>query len=353
MFHVKKDRKQKYGTPPGSVIYTGERVEEPIKLSLIRYNKVSFEKIQLKEIQEFKELKDPKKVNWLVIEGIHKEEIIEQIGSHLSLHPLVMEDIVNIFERIKIEIFEDSIFTILKKLSYNEKNELIEKHINILLFENLVITFLDEKIDIFNPIVDRIKRGKGRIRELGADYLFYSLMDQIIDNHFLVIDSLSNKIEEIEEELVKYPSEEILFKIQHSKRDIIQMRKNVFPLREIINSIIRGDSKLVKNSTQIYFRDAYDHIIRIIETLESYRDMVSGLLDIYLSSTSNKMNEIMKVLTIIATIFIPLTFIAGVYGMNFQYMPELAWKYGYLAIWLIMIIIAIGLIFYFKRKKWL
>ena len=183
--------------------------------------------------------------------------------------------------------------------------------------------------------------------------MYYSLLDQIIDRYFLVVDSLSDRIEEIEEELVQNPSEGILLKIQHSKRNFIQMRKTTFPVREIINTIIRGDSKLIEHGTQIFFRDIYDHILRIIETLESYRDMVSGLLDIYLSSASNRMNEIMKVLTIIATIFIPLTFLTGIYGMNFDNMPELAWRYGYLAVWLVMIVIGIGMVIYFKRKKWL
>jgi len=353
MFTLKKQNKSKIGVPPGSIIYTGEKTEETIEIILTRYSKNEYDELILPSVSKYSKEEDLKKIDWLMLTGIHNINIIEELGRKIKIHSLVMEDIVNVFERVKIEVFDDSVFTILKKISWNENDELVEDHISILLYQNLLISFNDDNKDMFKQIKERLKHDRGRIRKLDADYLYYSIIDDVVDNYFEVLENLSDRIEDIEEELVKNPTEEVLFDIHRIKRDIIQIRKNVFPIREIINSIIRGDSKLIKNTTMIYFRDVYDHIIRIIETLESYRDMVSGLLDIYLSSTSNKMNEIMKVLTIIATVFIPLTFIVGVYGMNFQYMPELAWKYGYLIIWIIMFVILSGLVYFFKRKKWI
>ena len=355
MFQYRKQKKSKIGLPPGTIVYTGDKEkEEPIHLTLIKYDEKNFEMKELEEIEEFFQLRDNQKTNWLIVQGIHNVEIIERLGEKINIHPIVLEDIANIFERTKIEIFDDILFILLKifKYSTDDGDKLNDKQISILLHEKTVIVFLEDKIEFLKPAINRLQSGFGRIRRHESDYLFYSLIDIIIDSHFTLLEIFGEKVGEIEEELIDNPTKETLFKIQHIKRDIIHIRKTIFPMRETINTIIRGDSPLIKDETNIYFRDAYDHIIRIIETLESYRDMVSGLLDIYLSSISNKMNEVMKVLTIIATIFIPLTFVVGVYGMNFLYMPEIAWKYSYLVVWIVMIIIAIIMIIYFRRKKW-
>ncbi len=353
MFSNKRKNQSKVGSPPGTVSYTGEKNEEPIEMVLIEYNEPEYKKYELTSIEEFIKKRDLKKNNWLIIYGIHNEENIETLGKNLNIHPLIMEDIVNIYERVKVEFYEDYVFAILKEFKLEVDEILISNHICLLYYQGLVITFVDKKTDLFNPIIERIRGKRGRIRRSGVDFLFYTIIDTIVDNYFITLETLSEKIEDTEEELVTKPTKDLLFSIHRLKSNIIQVRKNVTPSREIINSILRGDSKLIKETDVVYYRDIYDHIVRIIETLESNRDMVSGLLDIYLSSISNKMNEIMKVLTIIATIFIPLTFIAGVYGMNFQYMPELTWKYGYLGIWIFMILVFLGLVYYFKRKKWL
>jgi magnesium transporter len=356
MFHPKKQKKSKTGLPPGTIVYTGDKEEkEPIHLTLVKYDEKNFEKKELKNIEEFFQFRDNKKINWLIVQGIHNTKIIEELGEKINIHPIIMEDIANVFERIKIEVFDDILFILLKCFKYSTENliRLSEKQISILLHEKTVIVFLEDKIEFLKPVLNRLQSNFGRIRKLESDYLFYSLIDVIIDKYFSILEIFGERIEDIEEELVENPTKDTLFKIQHVKRDMIHIRKIIFPMRETINSIIRGDSPLIKEETNIYFRDAYDHIIRVIETLESYRDMVSGLLDIYLSSVSNKMNEVMKVLTIIATIFIPLTFIAGVYGMNFLYMPEIAWKYSYLVVWIVMIIIAILMMIYFRKRKWI
>ena len=354
MFAYKKQKEPILKTPPGTVKYTGEEMDESVTLLHITYDKDSYDSRNLELIEDFIKNKKVEKSDWLIVQGIHNTDIIEKLGKDINLHPLTMEDIANVFERTKIEPFDNYLFAILKEFNFDEQtDELLENQISIILYMTNVITFYQSKTDFFNPIIQRLESNFGRIRKLGADYLFYSLIDIIIDDYFDLLQELGERIDKIEENLMINPTREILFRIQSTKRDIIHIRKAVFPLRDVINKIIRGDAIQITDAIQIYFRDSHDHVIRVIETLESYRDMVSGLLDIYLSSVSNKMNEIMKVLTIIATLFIPLTFVVGVYGMNFQYMPELAWKYGYLMVWILMIIISLGLVYYFRRKKWL
>ena len=356
MFSYKRQKESKIGVPPGTVIYTGDKDDEdPIHLTFISYDEMNFEKKELENIEDFFQLRNSKRTNWLIVQGVHNVEIIEKLGEKMNIHPVVLEDIVNIFQRTKIEVFDDILFIVLKAFKYSteKNNKLVEKQISFILHEDTVIIFLEDKIEFLKHAINRLQSSYGRIRKFGSDYLSYSLIDIIVDSYFTLLEIFGERIGDIEEELIDNPTKETLFKIQQTKKDMIHIRKTIFPMRETINTIIRGDSPLIKDETIIYFRDVYDHTIRIIETLESYRDMISGLLDIYLSSVSNKMNEVMKVLTIIATIFIPLTFIAGVYGMNFLYMPEIAWEYSYLVVWIVMIIIAILMIIYFRRKKWI
>ena len=354
MFFSKKKRKSKIGLPPGSIVYTGDRETEEIFLTWIGYDERNSKQKKLKKIEEFFRYKKEFPINWLNIEGIHQVENAVKIGESYMLHPLVIEDIVNVFSRSKIDIFDDYLCIILKTFNFEtDSNILSEDQVSLLLTKDCVVSFNEKQSDIFSPIVSRISSSFGKIRKTKNDYLLYSLVDVIVDNYFSVLEQIGARLGDIEEELVSSPDQNTLMQIQYSKRNIIHLRKTIFPIREILNNIIRGDTNLINESTLLYFRDVYDHVIRIIETVESYRDMVSGLLDIYLSSMSNKMNEIMKVLTIIATIFIPLTFIAGIYGMNFLHMPELQWQWGYLIVWVVMIILASVMIYYFRRKKWI
>jgi len=270
------------------------------------------------------------------------------------LHPLILEDIVNTEQRPKMEDFEQYIFVVLKMLQYNEKeDEIIAEQVSLILGSNFVISFQETEGDIFDPIRDRIRNSKGRIRKMGADYLAYALLDAVVDNYFTILEKIGEKIETVEEELVANPIPETLQIIHTMKREMIFLRKSVWPLREVVGGLQRAESALIQESTGIYLRDVYDHTIQVIDTIETFRDMISGMLDIYMSSVSNKMNEVMKVLTIFAAIFIPLTFIAGIYGMNFQYMPELEWQLGYFAVLLIMLLVAVSLLVYFRKKKWL
>jgi magnesium transporter len=325
-----------------------------VRLSLLDYDEQSVQDKEIASIEECFPLKATPTVSWINIDGLHDVEIIEKIGRHFAIHPLILEDILNTNQRPKQEDFGDGLFIVLKMLSYDEKNQCIKpEQVSLILGENYVISFQEAIGDVFDPIRDRIRSAKGRIRTMGPDYLIYSLVDAIVDGYFLILEKIGDRIEVLEEELVTNPSQATLHQIHEMKREMIFLRRNIWPLRELISGLDRGESSLIKDTTQVYLRDVYDHTIQVIDTVESFRDMVAGMLDIYLSSLSNRMNAIMKVLTIIATIFIPLTFVAGIYGMNFEHMPELKWKYGYAGVWGLMIVIFLGMMVYFKRKKWL
>ncbi|MCP8311053.1 MAG: magnesium/cobalt transporter CorA [Candidatus Methylarchaceae archaeon HK01M] len=349
-----KKRSKKTGLPPGTLIHIGEKKIEKVKITIIDYNEAQFQEKEAKKVEECFPYKDQPNVTWINIDGIHDVEIIEKIGNHFNLHPLQLEDILNTEHRPKIEDFEDYIFVVLKMLYYDEKeNEIKDEQISLILASNIVISFQESEGDVFNPIRERIRNGKGRIRKMGADYLAYALIDAIVDNYFIILEKLGEKIQDLEEELVTNPTSETLHAIHKLKRENIFLRKSVWPLREVVSKLERGESSLIKETTVIYLRDVYDHIIRVIDTIETFRDLLSGMLDIYLSSISNRMNEVMKVLTVIATIFIPLTLIASIYGMNFTYMPELESPWGYPIVLVGMLFIVTLMLIYFKRKKWL
>lgn len=349
-----KKRTQKIGLPPGTLVHVGEKKIEKTKITIIDYDAEHLEEKVAKTVDECFSFKDKPTVTWINIDGIHEIEIIEKIGNHFDLHPLILEDIVHTEQRPKMEDFEHYIYVVLRLLTFDEiENEINAEQISIILGSNFIISFQEMEGDVFDHVRDRIRNSKGRIRKMGADYLAYALLDAIVDNYFVILEKLGEKIESIEEELVTNPRPETLQTIHELKREMIFLRKSVWPLREVVNSMERGESLLIQDSTTIYLRDVYDHTIQVIDSVETFRDMLSGMLDIYLSSVSNKMNEVMKVLTIIATIFIPLTFIAGNYGMNFEYMPELGWRWSYPIYWMVVLTVAVFMVIYFKRKKWL
>ncbi len=351
---VVKKRIRKVGLPPGTPVYVGEKKLEKIKISVMDYDETQILEKEIRSVEEALPLKDKPTVTWINIAGIHQVEVIEKIGKNFDLHPLIVEDIVNTDQRIKMEDFGNYIFVVLKMFLYDEKkNEIKADQVSLILGSNFLISFQEEESDIFNSIRERIKNGKGRIRKLGTDYLAYSLLDAIVDHYFLILEKLGERIEELEDELVTRPEPKILEEVHRLRREMIFLRKSVWPLREIIACLERGETPLIQESTNIYFRDIYDHTIQVMDAVETYRDMLAGMLETYLSSISNRLNEVMKVLTIIATIFIPLTFIAGVYGMNFKFMPELGWRWGYFIFWAIIVSVAVFMIFYFKRRKWI
>jgi len=354
MPRFEKDISKKSGMPPGTLLYTGKRGTEEVKIEIIDYTDAKLQEKTTLNVEECFPFKAKPTITWINITGIHKTGIIEKIGKHFEFHPLILEDIVNPNQRPKLEDFESHLFIVLKMLSYDEKNkEIKSEQLSLILGSNFLISFQEDKGDVFDQVRQRIRSGKGKIRKMGTDYLCYALIDAVVDNYFVILEKKGEEIESIEDDVIDNPSPKLLNTISRLKSQLIVLRRSVWPLREVISGLQRRESKLIKKSTEIYLRDVYDHTVRIIETIETYRDMVSGMIDIHISSVSNKMNEVMKVLTIIATIFIPLTFIVGIYGMNFNYMPELGWKPGYFMVWGVMLAVGIFMVFYFRRKKWI
>ena len=354
-----KKRSHKSGLPPGTLVHVGTKKGEKTRITVIDYDADTCEEKELKTIEECFPCRDTQTVTWINLDGVHQVDIIEKIGKHFNLHPLVLEDIVNTGQRPKIEDFDDYLFVVLKML-YRDENEqeTQAEQVSLIIGPQFVITFQEKVGDVFNPVRERIRNGKGRIRKMGPDYLAYALIDSIVDNYFTILEKLGEEIEEMEKELVGDPKPQILQSVNRLKTELLFLRKLIWPLREVISGLQRGESSLIKETTGIYLRDVYDHTIQVIDTIETFRDLASGMFDTYLSSVSNKMNEVMKVLTIIATIFIPLTFVAGIYGMNFNpavsilNMPELNWKYGYVTSIGVMVLVALVMVYYFKRKKW-
>lgn len=347
-------RSRKAGLPPGSLIHVGDKKAERTKITIIDYDEQSFQEKEAKTIEECFPFKDTATVTWINIDCVHDSEVVGKMGSHFGVHPLILEDIMTTAQRPKMEDMGDFIFIVVRMLSLEgKKKEVQSEQVSLILGSNFVISFQESEGDVFDSVRDRIRTGKGRLRKMGPDYLAYALIDSVVDNYFLILEKLGEKVEFVEEELVSDPGRKTLQEIHILKREMIYLRKSVWPLREVISGLERAESALIKDSTGIFLRDVYDHTIQVIDTVETYRDMLSGMLDMYLSSVSNRMNEVMKVLTIIATIFIPLTFIAGIYGMNFKHMPELEWRWAYFVVLAFMFGIGVLMLILFKRKKWM
>ncbi len=340
------------GLPPGTLVHVGPKRVEKARVSVMDYDESRFEEKEVTRIEECFPFRDSPTVTWINVDGLHEVSLIERLGAHYNLHPLILEDILNTAERPKIEDYGDYLFLVLKVFVRNGKSDEKMHQVSLVLGPNVVITFQERETGIFECLKDRIRKGKGRLRKSGADYLAYAIIDGIVDSYFGVLEKFSEEIETLEDELVLDPKREILQRIHVLKREMIYLRKSAWPLREVINGMERLDTPLVKPTTDIYLRDVYDHVVQIIDTMEMSRDILSGMLETYLSSVSNRMNEVMKVLTIIATIFIPLTFIVGVYGMNFKFMPELEWRWGYFLVWGIIAAVGLTMVYFFKKKKW-
>jgi magnesium transporter len=349
-----RQRSGKAGLPPGTLVYTGEKKVESVRITVIDYDGDQFVEKQVDSVDECTAFKTRPTVTWINVDGLHDVEVVEKLGKAFELHPLILEDVLSTRQRPKFEDYEKNLFLVLKMLSYDEETQSVQaEQVSMILGSGFVISFQERVGDVFDCVRDRIRNAKGRIRKQGPDYLAYSLVDGIVDSYFGILEKVGDKIEVLEDELVSDPDEKTLQAIYRLKREMISLRRSVWPLRELVSGIQRSESAMISESTDVYLRDVYDHTIQIIDTIESLRDIVSGMLDTYLSSISNRMNAVMKVLTIIATLFIPLTFVAGIYGMNFEHMPELKWRYGYVAVWGVMLLVSAVMLIYFRRKKWL
>lgn len=360
MARLIKDFSKTLGLAPGSLVHVGVRHRERTRITVIDYDREDVREFEAESLDEVLACKSTKPVTWVNVDGVHDVDLVEKIGTHFGLHPLVMEDIVNTGQRPKHEVYEDAVFVVLKML-YNDQDTggIRAEQVSLILCEGCVLSLQEREGDVFDPVRARIRSGKGRLREAGADYLFYGLIDAVVDNYYVILERMGATIETLEDTLISDPEPTTLRAIHGLKKDTAFLRKSLWPLRELVASLQREEGGLVTRETGVYMRDVYDHIVQVLDTVETFRDVVSGMLDLYLSSVSNRMNEVMKVLTIIATIFIPITFIAGVYGMNFNpqvspwNMPELNAKYGYPAVWAVMLMVIGGMLVYFRKKKWL
>jgi magnesium transporter len=350
-----KKRSVKTGLPPGTLVHVGTHHAGESRIRILDYDEQGVREKKGALLEECVPFRDTDSVTWIDIEGLHDVGVLERLGISYGLHPLILEDILNTDQRAKSDDMENYIYIVLKMLDFDPVSmEIVSEQVSIVFGRNFVISIQEGREgDLFEPLRERIRNGKGRIRKMGPDYLAYSLLDTIIDHYFLVLEKFAERIETLEENLVSDPEPETLHQIHSMKREMIFLRKSAWPLRELIYNLEKSDSNLIQTTTKVYLRDIYDHAVHIIDSIETYRDMLSSMLDIYLSSVSNRMNQVMKVLTIIATIFMPLTFLAGVYGMNFKYMPEIGWPWSYPLLWLVMLGIAGVMIYFFKKKNWL
>lgn len=353
-----KKRTSKYkkhvGKSPGTLTYTGDKDSQKLFIESFDYGPDFISEQELLNIDDAFKYKSTDSITWININGLNHIQEIEKIGAHYNLHPLVLEDIVNTSQRPKIDEYEDYIFVVLKMLYYDTDENITIEQVSFILGKNYVITFQEAEGDVFDTVRERLRAGKGRIRTMGSDYLLYALMDAVVDHYYIVSETMGNKVEDLEDLLFTGDvKEDLSQQVLSLKKELLKVRRSIFPLREIISRIQKSDSDLILKKNLQFYNDVYDHIIQLSDSIDIFREMIWSLMDMYMTTISNKMNEVMKVLTIIATIFIPLTFIAGIYGMNFDHIPELHYKYSYHVLWGIMILIFLGMLYYFKRKKWL
>lgn len=359
MLELLKFSSKKTGLPPGTAIYVGEKKIDKVRMSVVDYDRESYETFFPEDIKECEQFKQKPTITWINIDGLHEALKIEAFGKCFGLHSLTIEDILHTTQRPKIDVYDDYVFLVIKMPRLNiETNQIEMEQVSFVLGNNYLLTFQELEGDTFDAVRSRVKNNKGRIRKMGVDYLAYALIDSVVDHYFAILEQVGEQIEVLEEELVDSPSPETLQKIHVLKREMILLRKSVWPLREVINGLQREELPQITESINFFLKDLYDHTIQVIDTVETFRDIISGMVDIYLSSVSNRMNEVMKVLTIYAAIFIPLTFIAGIYGMNFNpekspfNMPELNWAYGYPFALGLMLVLGLSMLVFFKKKNW-
>jgi magnesium transporter len=347
-------RSIKAGLPPGTLVHIGETPTEATEITLIQYTESSFDEQHYSNVADCLLHAKDGGVTWINVEGVHDVETIRSLGESKNLHPLVLEDIVSTVQRPKVEDYDDYLFVVVRMLLPNDDNDFESEQLSMVLGRNYVLTFQEGiRGDAFAGVRERLRLGKGKSRITGADYLAYALLDAIVDSYFSVLEGFGERLINMEEEVALHPQPRVLIQLNELKKEAIFLRKSVWPLREVISFMERDDTELISEPTRLYLRDVHDHTVQVIETVETYRDLLSGMLDLYLSSISNRTNEIMKFLTLIGTVFMPLTFVVGLYGMNFKHMPELEWQYGYFGVIVVMVMITLGMISYFRHKRWL
>ena len=350
-----KTRSRKVGLAPGTLVHLGRSKTGATKVDLVEYDDARLEKRQITSLESCLVRKPSPAVTWINVDGLEDLQVLQHFGECYGIHPLVLEDILATDQRPKAADYGDYLYVVLKMIVLDDKSgEIKSEQVSLVLGQNYLISFQEGlEGDVFEQVRVRLANEKARLRLMGPDFLLHALLDVIVDHYFLVLEKLADRIEEIEDELIENPTTATVHAIYQLKRQMLFLHKAVWPLREAVSGLQRRDSRLIQDTTVIYLRDLYDHTVQVLDTLETLREMLSGMLDIYLSSVSNRLNEVMKVLTIIATIFMPLSFLVGLYGMNFKYMPELEWHYGYALVLLLSASIAGGMLIYFRRKRWI
>ncbi|MFC2107102.1 magnesium/cobalt transporter CorA [Bacteroidota bacterium] len=344
---------QKVGLPPGTIIYTGQPKDGKTGISLLQYNESTVDFFESENFQEISGRLDKNTVNWINFDSLHEVDLISKVGTEFNVHNLTLEDIVNVDHQPKIEEYDNYLYLTLKMIKPNiEENSFNVEQISFVLYKNMLISFQEHKGDPFENIRERIKQGKGKARGRGSDYLLFLLIDAIIDQYLLSIEAVNKYIADLEIEIFEDPNERIVKKIIDQKRVLSELRRIIYPVRDGLKEITKGETEYISESYYNYFNDVYDHIKSIVDHLDSQREMLTSLMDFYMSQMSTQMNKVMQTLTIIATIFIPLTFLAGIYGMNFEFMPELAWKWSYPILLSTMTILGVSMYIYMRRKRW-
>jgi magnesium transporter len=347
-------RAHRVGLPPGTILPSRQESAKPAELTLFRYGPDHAEEIAAASLAQcIDAAQAPTETTWIDVDGVHDVEALVGLGEPLGLHPLVLEDLAHTAQRPKLEEYDGHLFIVLRML-HSFEGEQVTEQVGLVLGKGFLISFQEDKPgDVFDAVRERILQGKGRIRSLGADYLAYALIDLIVDHYFVAVEQVGEQIERLEDSVLSNPKPAVQAEINALRREVIYLRKSIWPLREVVAAMLRDDSGLIEDRTKVYLRDVYDHTIQVVDLIETFRDVLSGLVDLYLSNLSHRLNEIMKLLTLVGAIFIPLTFIVGVYGMNFEYMPELEMRYGYFTVWAVMILLAGGALAVFRRKGWM
>ena len=347
---MRKKRHSKPGTPPGELTALPE-AHVPHTLHVIRYTPETVEEADVASVDELAPHQEAGGILWVNVDGLGSVDLVRALGKFFGLHPLALEDAMNVGQRPKVDAYDSHLFLVVRMPHFDEA--LSAEQVSIFLGPSFVVTFQERPGDCFEPIRVRLRSGTGRLRREGADFLTYAIVDAIVDHYFPTLEKLSDVIEDLDDEVLESPTRRTVGRVRHVKRELLELRRSVWPLREMLNALARTESDLVGEATRLYLRDCYDHAVQVLDVVETYRELAGGLMDVYLSSLSNRMNEVMKVLTIIATIFIPLTFVAGIYGMNFEKMPELKWRWGYPLVWAVMITLAVLMLAAFRRRGWL
>ena len=343
------------GAPPGTLVYDREKRTPQVSIRVMDYGPGACHIRKPVQIEDTYPLRDSESVSWIDIEGLHDTELLAKFGEHFGLHPLVLEDILNTHQRPKLEEYDDHFYIVARMLIAGKSPEdpVHSEQVSFILGKHFIATFQEIPGDVFDPVRHRVEQGRGKSRKSGADYLLYTLLDAIVDNYFVLLQSIADRIETVEQTIVWKPERGDLDKVHKLRRELVYMRRNVWPLRDVVAQLDRTDSPLIADETRVYLRDLHDHVVQVIDAIENFRDVLMSMQDLYMSGISNRTNEIIRVLTIISTIFVPLTFLAGVYGMNFHYFPELAWKWGYLGFWAVSVTLVISLIVWLRRRNWL